>query len=113
MSASQSLGGPSRCGRVLGPSLDKIIKNAAWRKHFHLVAACKSTLDKLESVSESESESTTSGTNQSPSPLSGLPSTDVEQVLQPLIVALDSAYLKVVDPALECTFKLFFRPPPR
>ncbi|KAL4392917.1 hypothetical protein AHAS_Ahas03G0393000 [Arachis hypogaea] len=107
MSASQSLGGPSRCGRVLGPSLDKIIKNAAWRKHSHLVAACKSTLDKLESVSESESESTTSGTNQSQSPLSGLPSTDAEHVLQPLILALDSAYPKVVDPALECTFKLF------
>ncbi|XLR40008.1 hypothetical protein HN51_018164 [Arachis hypogaea] len=108
MSASQSLRGPSRCGRVLGPSLDKIIKNAEWPKHSHLVAACKSTLDKLESVSESESESPTSGTNQSQSPLSGLPSTDAEYVLQPLILALDSAFPKVVDLALECTFKLFF-----
>lgn len=102
MSASQSLGGPSRCGRVLGPSLDKIIKNAAWRKHSHLVSACKSTLDKLESLSESESSS-----SDTQSPLSGLSSSDAEYVLQPLYLALDSAYAKVVEPALECTFKLF------
>lgn len=100
MSASQSLGGPSRCGRVLGPSLDKIIKNAAWRKHSHLVSSCKSALDKLESVSESEFDTQSS-------PLSGLSSSDAEYVLQPLFLALDSAYAKVVEPALECTFKLF------
>lgn len=100
MSASQSLGGPSRCGRVLGPSLDKIIKNAAWRKHSHLVSSCKSALDKLESVSESECDTQSS-------PLSGLSSSDAEYVLQPLFLALDSAYAKVVEPALECTFKLF------
>ena len=105
MSASQSLGGTSRCGRVLGPSLDKIIKNAAWRKHSHLVSACKSTLDKLESLSESES--TTSGDTQIQSPLSGLSPQDAEYALQPLFLALDSAYAKVVEPALECTFKLF------
>ncbi|KAE9606428.1 putative Sec7 domain, mon2, dimerization and cyclophilin-binding domain-containing protein [Lupinus albus] len=100
MSASQSLGGTSRCGRVVGPSLDKIIKNAAWRKHSHLVSACKSTLDKLESVSDSS-------TNTSSSALLGLSSSDAEFILQPLYLALDSAYPKVVEPALECTFKLF------
>ncbi|KAG4964166.1 hypothetical protein JHK85_039141 [Glycine max] len=103
MSASQSLGGPSRCGRVVGPSLDKIIKNAAWRKHSHLVSACKSTLDKLESLSESSG--TSPGDTQSPIP--GLSSSDADCVLQPLFLALDSAYPKVVEPALECTFKLF------
>ncbi|KAK7371770.1 hypothetical protein VNO80_05135 [Phaseolus coccineus] len=102
MSASQSLGGPSRCGRVVGPSLDKIIKNAAWRKHSHLVSSCKSTLDKLESLSDSESSS---GDTQSPIP--GLSPSDADCVLQPLFLALDSAYPKVVEPALECTFKLF------
>ncbi|KAF1868742.1 hypothetical protein Lal_00036180 [Lupinus albus] len=101
MSASQSLGGTSRCGRVVGPSLDKIIKNAAWRKHSHLVSACKSTLDKLESISDS------STTESSSSVLLGLSSSDAESVLQPLYLALDSAYPKVVEPALECTFKLF------
>ncbi|CAJ2633475.1 unnamed protein product [Trifolium pratense] len=98
MSASQSLGGSSRCGRILGPSLDKIIKNAAWRKHSQLVSSCKSTLDKLESISESVD---------SKSPLLGFSSSDAEYVLQPLFLALDSAYAKVVEPALECTFKLF------
>ncbi|KAL4344803.1 hypothetical protein AHAS_Ahas11G0214900 [Arachis hypogaea] len=39
-------------------------------------------------MSESESELTTSGTNQSQSPLSGLPSTDVEHVLQPSLLRL-------------------------
>lgn len=101
MSASQALGGPSRCGRVLGPSLDKIIKNAAWRKHSHLVSACKSTLDKLETLSDSDSAS-----SDTQSPLSGLSSSDAEYVLQPLLLALDSAYAKVVEPALECIFKL-------
>ncbi|KAG5064892.1 hypothetical protein JHK85_006075 [Glycine max] len=102
MSASQSLGGPSRCGRVVSPSLDKIIKNAAWRKHSHVVSACKSTLDKLESLSESE---TSPGDTQSPIP--GISSSDADCVLQPLFLALDSAYPKVVEPALECTYKLF------
>ncbi|RVW48251.1 Brefeldin A-inhibited guanine nucleotide-exchange protein 1 [Vitis vinifera] len=50
---SVSLGGSSRAGRVLGPSLDKIIKNVAWRKHSQLVAACKSVLDKLETLADS------------------------------------------------------------
>ncbi|KAK8467256.1 hypothetical protein PHAVU_008G293100 [Phaseolus vulgaris] len=75
MSASQSLGGPSRCGRVVGPSLDKIIKNAAWRD--------------------------------TQSAVPGLSPSDADFVLQPLFLALDSAYPKVVEPALECTFKLF------
>ncbi|KAI5592818.1 hypothetical protein BDE02_04G178300 [Populus trichocarpa] len=97
MSASQTLGGPSRCGRSLGPSLDKIVKNAAWRKHSHLVSSCKSVLDKLESLTDSNSHS----------PLFGLSPSDAEFVLHPILLALDSAYVKVVDPALECLFKLF------
>lgn len=101
MSASLALGGPSRCGRVLGPSLDKIIKNAAWRKHSHLVSACKSSLDKLETLSDSDF-----APSDAQSPLSGLSYSDAEYVLQPLFLALDSAYSKVVEPALECTFKL-------
>ncbi|KAK7258281.1 hypothetical protein RIF29_23852 [Crotalaria pallida] len=99
MSGSQSLGGGTRCGRVVGPSLDKIIKNAAWRKHSHLVSACKSTLDKLQSLSSSS--------DTGDSILLGLSSSDAECVLQPLCLALDSAYPKVVEPALDCTFKLF------
>lgn len=100
MSASQTLGGPSRCGRVLGPSLDKIIKNAAWRKHSNLVSTCKSVLDKLDSISNSSSSDLSS-------PLFGLSLSDAELVLQPLFLALDSGYAKVAEPALECAFKLF------
>lgn len=103
MSASESvalgLGGPSRCGRVVGPSLDKIIKNAAWRKHSHLVSACKASLDKLESLPDADAD-------HPQSPLAGLSSADAQLVLLPLFLALDSAYAKVVDPALECAFKL-------
>ncbi|KAJ8767025.1 hypothetical protein K2173_012536 [Erythroxylum novogranatense] len=99
MSASLTLGGPSRCGRALGPSLDQIVKNAAWRKHSHLVAACKSVLDRLESLSDSNSHPT--------STLYGLSPSDADFLLNPLILALDSAYAKVAEPALDCAFKLF------
>ncbi|XVE93040.1 hypothetical protein REPUB_Repub01dG0155800 [Reevesia pubescens] len=100
MSASLTLGGPSRCGRVLGPSIDKIIKNAAWRKHSHLVSSCKSALDKLETLSDTALSDPTS-------PLQGLSSSDADFVLKPIFLALDSNYAKVAEPALECIFKLF------
>ena len=96
---SVSLGGSSRAGRVLGPSLDKIIKNVAWRKHSQLVAACKSVLDKLETLADSSDPN-------SNSPVFGLSVSDAEFVLQPLLLALDSASAKVMEPALECLFKL-------
>ncbi|KAL0423007.1 UNVERIFIED_CONTAM: Brefeldin A-inhibited guanine nucleotide-exchange protein 1 [Sesamum latifolium] len=101
MSTSQTLGGASRCGWVLGPSLDKIIKNAAWRKHSHLVSACKSVLDKLESLTDDASDPG------SCSPLYGLSSSDADFLLQPLIMALESRSPKVVEPALDCAFRLF------
>ncbi|KAM1764560.1 hypothetical protein EV2_003811 [Malus domestica] len=100
MSASQTLGGPSRAGRLLGPSLDKIIKNAAWRKHSHLVSACKSALDKLDSVTDSS-------IIDPKSPVSGISLADAEFALRPVLLALDSAYPKVVEPAIDCVFKLF------
>lgn len=98
-SGSQTLGGQSRCGWLLGPSLDKIIKNAAWRKHSHIVAACKSALDKLETLTDDSSAST---------PLYGVSSvSDAESFILPLILAIDSSSPKVVEPALECSFRLF------
>ncbi|CAA6672300.1 unnamed protein product [Spirodela intermedia] len=102
MAASQALGGNSRAGRILGPSLDKIVKNAAWRKHGNIVSACKSALDRLEGLSESSDAA-------SGSSLAGLPPSDAESVLQPLILALDSSSAKVVEPALECMQKLFLQ----
>ncbi|CAA0823220.1 Brefeldin A-inhibited guanine nucleotide-exchange protein 1 [Striga hermonthica] len=101
MSSSQTLGGASRCGWVLGPSLDKIVKNAAWRKHASLVSACKSALDKLDSLADDASDPT------SCAPLYGLVPSDAEFLLQPLVMALDSGSVKVVEPALDCAFRLF------
>ncbi|GAB4852994.1 Protein big1 [Ancistrocladus abbreviatus] len=100
MSASQALGGHSRCGRVLGPSLDKIIKNVAWRKHSHLVAACKSALDKLETLADLPSPDFTS-------PIPSLLRSDAELSLAPLLIAIDTASPKIIEPALDCLFKLF------
>ncbi|KAE8708581.1 Brefeldin A-inhibited guanine nucleotide-exchange protein 4 [Hibiscus syriacus] len=100
MSAPQTLGGPSRCGRVLGPSLDKIIKNASWRKHSHIVSSCKSALEKLETLSDRALPDPTS-------PLLGLSVSDAEFSLNPIILTLNSNHAKLADPALECVFKLF------
>ncbi|KAI3969634.1 hypothetical protein MKX01_020195 [Papaver californicum] len=104
MSSSQTLGGSSRPGRILGPSLDKIIKNVAWRKHTNLVSSCKSALDKLETLTDSSSSSDPKTNLNSPIHEFSLP--DSEFVLQPLIQAIDTGSVKVVDPALECVFKL-------
>ncbi|KAK4401299.1 Brefeldin A-inhibited guanine nucleotide-exchange protein 1 [Sesamum angolense] len=73
----------------------------AWRKHSHLVSACKSVLDKLESLTDDASDPG------SCSPLYGLSSTDADFLLQPLIMALESRSPKVVEPALDCAFRLF------
>ncbi|XP_058213796.1 brefeldin A-inhibited guanine nucleotide-exchange protein 1 isoform X1 [Rhododendron vialii] len=100
-SQQQTLGGPSQCGRILGPSLDKIIKNVAWRKHSNLVSASKSALDKLQTLTDSAPDPL------SPSPLLGLVPADAELVLHPLLLALDSASPKVVEPALDCVYRLF------
>ncbi|KAK8937385.1 Brefeldin A-inhibited guanine nucleotide-exchange protein 1 [Platanthera zijinensis] len=99
MTSSQSLGGASRAGRVLGPYLDRIIKNAAWRKHSALVASCKSILDRLDSIVDSPIEPT--------SLLAGLSPTDAEALLYPVILALDSASPKVAEPALDAIHRLF------
>lgn len=100
---SQTIGGKSSCGLVLGPSLDKIIKNVAWRKHGQLVTASKSALDRLDSLSDSSDLDPSSCT-----PLYGISSSqDADLLLQPVIMALESGTPKVVEPALDCCFKLF------
>ncbi|KAF3777639.1 hypothetical protein EJ110_NYTH45381 [Nymphaea thermarum] len=95
---SQGLGGPSKAGRVLGPSLDKIIKNVAWRKQSQLVQACKSSLDRLQNLSTSPEFAGSS--------VPGFPPADADQFLASLTLALDSAAPKVIEPALECVQRL-------
>ena len=71
----------------------------AWRKHSHIVAACKSALDKLESITDDSSAST---------PLYGVASvSNAESFIQPLILAIDSSSPIVVEPALDCSYRLF------
>ncbi|MBA0782765.1 hypothetical protein Gotri_000591, partial [Gossypium trilobum] len=77
-----------------------IIKNAAWRKHSHIVSSCKSTLEKLDTLSDT-------GLSDPKSTLLGISLSDADFVLNPILLALDSNYAKVAEPALECTFKLF------
>ncbi|PWA76858.1 SEC7-like guanine nucleotide exchange family protein [Artemisia annua] len=98
---SETLGGQSRCGWLLGPSLDKIIKNAAWRKHSHIVSASKSALDILQTLSDDPSFSNTT-------PLFGVSSSShAESLMLPLILAIDSFSPKVAEPALDCVYRLF------
>ncbi|PKA56563.1 Brefeldin A-inhibited guanine nucleotide-exchange protein 1 [Apostasia shenzhenica] len=99
MSSSVTLGGSSSAGRVIGPYLDRIIKNAAWRKHSALVASCKSTLDLLESVVDSPIDPA--------SPLAGLSAANADAALRPLILSLDAASPKVAEPALNAAHRLF------
>ncbi|KAF7084153.1 hypothetical protein CFC21_087832 [Triticum aestivum] len=103
-SPTAPLGGSTPSGRVLGPALDRIIKNAAWRKHSALVAAAKSALDLLSSSSYHSPDPT----SPNPSPLLGLPVAAAAASLHALILALESASPKVADPALDCVAKLLY-----
>ncbi|KAJ7513781.1 hypothetical protein O6H91_23G014100 [Diphasiastrum complanatum] len=114
--ASELAGGSSRLGQVIGPALDKIIKNASWRKHSKLVQDCKAVMEKLEKLSSGDEAS-------DPAPQNGVAEiqalqsplcdgslrfsvADAEFILQPLITACDTQALKVVEPALDCFQKL-------
>src|SRR5438128_1576622 len=103
-SPTAPLGGSSPSGRVLGPALDRIIKNAGWRKHSALVAAAKSALDLL----SSSAYPTPDPTSPHRSPLQGLPPPAADAALGALLLALESASPKVADPALDCVAKLLY-----
>jgi brefeldin A-inhibited guanine nucleotide-exchange protein len=89
---------------VVGPALDRIIKNAAWRKHSKLVAAAKAAIDLLSSSSYTAPYATLPH----PSPLLGLPPSAADAALNALLLALESASPKVADPALDCVSKLLY-----
>ncbi|KAJ6835805.1 brefeldin A-inhibited guanine nucleotide-exchange protein 1-like [Iris pallida] len=102
--SSVPLGGPTPVSRILGPALDKIIKNASWRKNSALVSSCKSSLDLLHSLNNADASAADADT--SSSPLAGLPSSTAASVLSPLPLALDPSSPKLIDPALDCLFRL-------
>lgn len=100
----------SRLGLVINPALDKIIKNSSWRKHSKLVQECKTVLEKLSATQPPVEQQEQQTESSSVSPLVDGPVSfslaDAEIILQPLIVACDSGFLKIVEPALDCIQKL-------
>ncbi|KAH6828986.1 SEC7-like guanine nucleotide exchange family protein [Perilla frutescens var. hirtella] len=105
----------SRLNQVLIPALDKIVKNASWRKHSKLATECKSVIEHLTSPSQNPTAASppTSPSTQSDPDASTLPGVvldlslyDSEIVLSPLINALSTNYLKVSEPALDAVQKL-------
>eukprot|EP00250_Pteridium_aquilinum_P020997 c25007_g1_i1 orf=351-5705(+) len=106
----------SRLARVLNPALEKVVKNATWRKHTKLVQDCKAVIDKLSVAEPSPSPSESSDGTEKPSvkvvesPLFDgsryLSADDAIFILQPLVSACETGSLKVVEPALDATQKL-------
>ncbi|KAL5538293.1 hypothetical protein UlMin_042909 [Ulmus minor] len=97
----------SRLSQVVSPALERIIKNASWRKHAKLAHECKAVVERLSSKPTGEdSESDSSG----PGPLhdggTEYSLADSESILSPLINAASSGVLKIADPAVDCVQKL-------
>eukprot|EP00249_Psilotum_nudum_P023695 c28957_g2_i1 orf=862-6204(-) len=112
-------GGQSPLALLIIPALDKVIKNAAWRKHSKLVQDSKTVIDNLSShavVSPDPSSnnqphaSAASPANALDGPLYDgpvcIPAQDSEFILQPLVAACDSGSVKVIEPALDALQKL-------
>ncbi|XP_024541573.1 brefeldin A-inhibited guanine nucleotide-exchange protein 2 [Selaginella moellendorffii] len=103
MSAPESPRSPraSSLVLVLTAALDRIVKNASWRKHGKLVQDCKAVLDNLVAFIPSAGAE---------SPLFDgavrISTTDAELLVQPLLAACDLQSAKVIEPALDCFQKL-------
>ncbi|CAN6466526.1 unnamed protein product [Victoria cruziana] len=98
----------SRVALLVSGALDKIIKNASWRKHSKLAHECKLVIEKMGAPSggtpDSESENSPPGPLQDGAFVFSL--SESETILSPLIGACSSGVLKIVDPALDCIQKL-------
>ncbi|KAK7294946.1 hypothetical protein RJT34_17846 [Clitoria ternatea] len=98
----------SRLSQTLVPALEKIIKNASWRKHAKLSHECKSVIETLTSpTSDDAAEPDTSV----PGPIhDGGPVeyslAESESILHPLIIAAASGVVKIADPAVDAIQKL-------
>ncbi|KAJ6404661.1 hypothetical protein OIU84_012762 [Salix udensis] len=107
----------SRLSQVVSPALEKIVKNASWRKHSKLAHECKSVLEILTSRKPQQQPPPTSPSDDSssesslPGPLHDGGSTEYslaesESILSPLVNACNTQFLKIVDPAVDCIQKL-------
>ncbi|CAN1308257.1 Brefeldin A-inhibited guanine nucleotide-exchange protein 2 [Linum perenne] len=97
----------SRLSQVVAPALEKIIKNASWRKHAKLAHECKSVLERLNSPRKRDANPEAS----IPGPLHGGGTNEYslvesESILSPLINACGTGFLKIMDPAIDCVQKL-------
>ncbi|CAN7134964.1 unnamed protein product [Brassica rapa subsp. narinosa] len=96
----------SRLSRVVTPALEKIVKNASWRKHSKLAAECKSVIERLNSPQKPDPDSSSV-----PGPLNDGGSVeyslaDSEHIFSPLINACGTGLVKIVEPAIDCIQKL-------
>ncbi|RWW69499.1 hypothetical protein BHE74_00022914 [Ensete ventricosum] len=102
----------SRLALVLVPALEKIVKNASWRKgHSKLAHQCKSLVDRLSHPPPPPSPSSPNSSSSLPGPLrdggAGVYSlADSEIFLAPLIAACSSGSPRVAEPALDCVQRL-------
>ncbi|MQL98963.1 hypothetical protein Taro_031672, partial [Colocasia esculenta] len=104
----------SRLRQVVIPALEKIVKNASWRKHSKLAHQCKALIEKFPTPPSPDAPPA----DGPPSPHALIPGpldaggdaeyslADAEAILAPLIAACSSGFLKVADPALDCVQKL-------
>lgn len=103
----------SRLSQVIAPALEKIIKNASWRKHSKLAHECKSVIETINSPqkqpptfpSDSEPDSSIPGPLHDGGPIE-YSLAESESILSPLINACGTGVIKIVDPAVDCIQKL-------
>ncbi|KAM5554931.1 brefeldin A-inhibited guanine nucleotide-exchange protein 2 [Rosa sericea] len=101
----------SRLRQVVSPALEKIIKNASWRKHAKLANECKAVIERLSNPDKAQPGPDSEPDASEPGPLhdggSGEYSlADAESILSPLTSAAASGVLKIADPAVDCIQKL-------
>ncbi|KAM7260898.1 hypothetical protein ACFE04_026373 [Oxalis oulophora] len=114
MASSEADSSHSRLKQVVSPALEKIIKNASWRKHSKLAHECKSVIEFLASPTKPDQQPTSPDSepdNSIPGPLQGggaieYSLAESETILSPLINACSTAIVKIVDPAVDCIQKL-------
>jgi len=108
----------SRLSHVIVPALEKILKNASWRKHAKLAHECKSVTETLTSPKNIQSPNSDATADDSGEPEVSLPGplhdggaieyslAESETILSPLINAASSGVLKIADPAVDAIQKL-------
>ncbi|THU69394.1 hypothetical protein C4D60_Mb08t13950 [Musa balbisiana] len=102
----------SRVALLLVPALEKIVKNASWRKgHSKLAHQCKSLIDRLSHPPSSQPPSSPNSSSSLPGPLRDggaavYSLADSETYLAPLVAACTSGSSRVAEPAIDCVQKL-------